>query len=393
MQASIPRVTIASGGQFTMSDHISQGQYLVNLQGEIDSAALYRTLSAVEKNPSLARVYLRLADVEEKHAEFWRRRIIATGRRPPDLRPGLRTRSLEFVARRFGPALVIPAINTLEHIDSSQYDRQPEAVAAGLPAVERSHARIINALARSAPEGLSGGILARLEGRHRSLGGNALRAAILGANDGLVSNLSLVLGVAGAALGSHAILITGLAGLLAGACSMAMGEWLSVTSARESYQSQIATEVTELEQVPDEEQEELTLIYQAKGIPEAQAATLAKQLIANRATALDTMVREELGIDPGELGGSAWTAAASSFILFSIGAIFPVAPFFLLANSAAILASIVLSGVALVLIGVTTTLFTRRSAAFLGIRQLLVGFAAAGITFVIGHLIGAVVTG
>lgn len=393
MQASIPRVTIASGGQFTMSDHISQGQYLVNLQGEIDSAALYRTLSAVEKNPSLARVYLRLADVEEKHAEFWRRRIIATGRRPPDLRPGLRTRSLEFVARRFGPALVIPAINTLEHIDSSQYDRQPEAVAAGLPAVERSHARIINALARSAPEGLSGGILARLEGRHRSMGGNALRAAILGANDGLVSNLSLVLGVAGAALGSHAILITGLAGLLAGACSMAMGEWLSVTSARESYQSQIATEVTELEQVPDEEQEELTLIYQAKGIPEAQAATLAKQLIANRATALDTMVREELGIDPGELGGSAWTAAASSFILFSIGAIFPVAPFVLLANSAAILASIVLSGVALVLIGVTTTLFTRRSAAFLGIRQLLVGFAAAGITFVIGHLIGAVVTG
>lgn len=393
MQASIPRVTIASGGQFTMSDHISQGQYLVNLQGEIDSAALYRTLSAVEKNPSLAQVYLRLADVEEKHAEFWRRRIIATGRRPPDLRPGLRTRSLEFVARRFGPALVIPAINTLEHIDSSQYDRQPEAVAAGLPAVERSHARIINALARSAPQGLSGGILARLEGRHRSMGGNALRAAILGANDGLVSNLSLVLGVAGAALGSHAILITGLAGLLAGACSMAMGEWLSVTSARESYQSQIATEVTELEQVPDEEQEELTLIYQAKGIPEAQAAMLAKQLIANRATALDTMVREELGIDPSELGGSAWTAAASSFILFSIGAIFPVAPFFLLANSAAILASIVLSGVALVLIGVTTTLFTRRSAAFLGIRQLLVGFAAAGITFVIGHVVGTVVTG
>lgn len=376
-----------------MSDHISQGQYLVNLQGEIDSAALYRTLSAVEKNPSLAQVYLRLADVEEKHAEFWRRRIIATGRRPPDLRPGLRTRSLEFVARRFGPGLVIPAINTLEHIDSSQYDRQPEAVAAGLPAVERSHARIINALARSAPQGLSGGILARLEGRHRSMGGNALRAAILGANDGLVSNLSLVLGVAGAALGSHAILITGLAGLLAGACSMAMGEWLSVTSARESYQSQIATEVTELEQVPDEEQEELTLIYQAKGIPEAQAAMLAKQLIANRATALDTMVREELGIDPSELGGSAWTAAASSFILFSIGAIFPVAPFFLLANSAAILASIVLSGVALVLIGVTTTLFTRRSAAFLGIRQLLVGFAAAGITFVIGHVVGTVVTG
>ncbi|HTW88181.1 MAG TPA: VIT1/CCC1 family protein [Candidatus Binataceae bacterium] len=371
----------------------SRERYCANLQGEIDSAALYRTLSTIEKNPPLAQVFGRLADVEDKHAAFWKARLAATGHNAPDLRPGFRTRALEWLARRFGPAVVIPAINTLEQIDSSQYDRQPEAIAAGLPAAERSHARIIETLAASAPQGLSGGVIARLEGRHRTVGGNALRAAVLGANDGLVSNLSLVMGVAGAALNSHAILITGVAGLLAGACSMAMGEWLSVNSARESYQSQIATEATELEQVPDEEEEELVLIYQAKGIPEDQAKALAKRLIADRAMALDTLVREELGIDPGELGGSAWAAAAASFILFALGAVFPVAPFFLLANTAAVLASIVLSGATLFLIGVGTTLFTGRGAMSSGIRQLLVGFAAAGITFVIGHLIGAVITG
>ena len=156
---------------------------------------------------------------------------------------------------------------------------------------------------------LAGRSLARLEGRHRG-GGNALRAAVLGANDGLVSNLSLVMGVAGAAVAEHTILLTGLAGLVAGACSMAMGEWLSVTSSRELYQSQIAIEADELRAVPEEEKEELVLIYQAKGLDEAQARALADRLMANKDTALDTLVREELGIDPDELGGSAWPAAA-----------------------------------------------------------------------------------
>jgi VIT1/CCC1 family predicted Fe2+/Mn2+ transporter len=370
----------------------SRARYSANLQGEVDSAALYRTLAAVEKNPELAQVYGRLAAVEEAHAEFWRRRLATTGQRPPVGRPGLRSRTLQWLARRFGPAVVLPAINTLEQIDSGQYDRQPEAVAGGLPAVERSHARIIQAMAGSTPDVLSGGVLARLEGRHRGMGGNSLRAAVLGANDGLVSNLSLVMGVAGAALDTHAILITGLAGLLAGACSMAMGEWLSVNSARESYQRQIAAEAMELEQVPDEEQEELALIYQAKGIPEAQAKALAERLIANKTTALDTLAREELGIDPEELGGSAWAAGAVSFVLFAVGAIFPVAPFFLLAGTRAVVASIVLSGAALFAIGVGTTLFTGRGVVFSGIRQLLIGFGAAGVTYLIGRLIGVAIT-
>lgn len=149
----------------------------------------------------------------------------------------------------------------------------------------------------------------------------------------------------------------------------------------------------ELEQVPDEEQEEPALIYQAKGIPEDQARALAARLIANKPTALDTLVREELGIDPSELGGSAWAAAALSFLLFSIGAIFPVAPFFLLTGTKAVVASIVLSGAALFLIGAATTLFTGRGVLFSGIRQLAIGYAAAGVTFVIGHLIGVAITG
>ena len=376
-----------------MSEDDSRERYRANIQGEIDSAALYRTLSDVERNPQLAQVYRRLASVEEAHAEFWKKRLAKIGGTLPQLRPRFRTRGLAWLARRFGAAFVLPTINTLEHVDSGEYDHQPEAVAGGLPAAERSHARIIEALAGSTPEALGGGTLARLEGRHRGMGGNALRAAVLGANDGLVSNLSLVMGVAGAALESHLILITGLAGLLAGACSMAMGEWLSVNSARESYQRQIDAEATELEQVPDEEKEELALIYQAKGIPEEQAKALAERLIANKATALDTLVREELGIDPGELGGSAWTAALSSFGLFALGAIFPVAPYFALSGTTAVIASVVLSGAALFLIGLGTSFFTGRGALFSGARQLLIGFAAAAVTYGIGRLIGVAVAG
>src|SRR6516164_4267925 len=301
-------------------------RYQANLQGEVDSASLYRTLSQNEKNPELARVYARLAAVEEAHAEFWRGRLAAIGRKAPRLRPGFRTRALIWLAGRFGPAFVLPTVNTLEQLDSGAYAAQPEEVAGGLPAAERSHARIIQTLAAPSPAGLSGAVLARLEGRHRGIGGNALRAAVLGANDGLVSNLSLVAGVAGASMTAHAVLVSGLAGLLAGSCSMALGEWLSVNTARESAQRQIDTEATELDAVPEEEQEELALIYQAKGLPEDLARTLAAALIANKKTALDTLVREELGIDPGGFGGSAWVAAGTSFLLFALGAAVPVGP-------------------------------------------------------------------
>src|SRR5712691_11052457 len=189
---------VARGGQ-AMADDDSITRYRSNLQGEVDSAALYRAMAEAEHDPHLSEVYRRLAAVEEAHAEFWRKqlgRIRASGMAR---RPGWRTRSLVWLARRFGPQFVLPTLSTLERRDSGMYDQQPEAVAAGLPVAERSHNRVVEAMASALPGGASGTALARLEGRHRT-GGNALRAAVLGANDGLVSNLSLVMGVAGASV-------------------------------------------------------------------------------------------------------------------------------------------------------------------------------------------------
>jgi VIT1/CCC1 family predicted Fe2+/Mn2+ transporter len=370
-----------------MVDDGSVARYRSNLQGEVDSAALYRAMAEAEKDPHLSEIYTRLAAVEEAHAEFWRRQLGGLGASAMIGRPGWRTRSLVWLARRFGPQFVLPTLSTLEKRDTGQYDQQPEAVAGGLPRAERSHTRVVEAMASAMPRGASGSSLARLEGRHRA-GGNALRAAVLGANDGLVSNLSLVMGVAGAAEPGGTILLTGLAGLVAGACSMAMGEWLSVTSARELSQQQIDVEADELAQRPEEEKEEMVLIYQAKGLDEAAARALADKLMANKDSALDTLVREELGIDPDELGGSAWEAASTSFGLFAAGAIFPVAPFFWLDGIPALLVSLAASGVALVMIGAGTSLFTGRTVLFSGMRQLGIGFAAAAITFGIGRLVG-----
>ena len=378
---------------FTMPDHEAATRYRANLLGEVDGAALYRALADAEADPRLKDVYGRLAAAEEGHAEFWRKQLDRVGAHAGRLGLGWRTRALAWLARRFGPQFVLPTVNTLEQRDSGQYDAQAEAVAGGLPAAERSHARIVQAIEAATPGGLQGSALARLEGRHRALGGNALRAAVLGANDGLVSNLSLVMGVAGAAVSEKTILLTGLAGLVAGACSMAMGEWLSVNSARELAQKQIAIEKAELEQAPEEEIEEIALIYEAKGLPRPQAEALARQMMANKETALDTLVREELGIDPDDLGGSAWTAAISSFLLFSVGAVFPVAPFLFLQGGIAVGASLVASGVALALIGAGTSLFTGRGIAFSALRQLLVGYAAAAITSAIGMLAGVTLGG
>ena len=174
---------------------------------------------------------------------------------------------------------------------------------------------------------------------------------------------------------------------------MALGEWLSVSTTSESYQQQIKTEADELEQAPEEEEEELALIYQAKGLPADQAKALAQRLIANKETALDTLVREELGVDPEELGGSAWAAAGTSFLLFAIGAIFPVAPYFALTGRPAVIATLAASGAALFLIGAGTTLFTGLGVWFSGLRQVAVGYAAAAVTYGIGKLIGVAVTG
>ncbi len=284
---------------------------------------------------------------------------------------------------------MLPLVLSAEASGSHAYDAQPEAVAAGLPAEERSHRRIFEAIAESGGQGLSGTAVARLEGRHRATGGNALRAAVLGVNDGLVSNLSLVMGVAGASLQQSTILLTGLAGLLAGAISMALGEWLSVQSSRELYARQLAIEREELEAAPAEELEELTLIFRAKGIPIERAQELASSLVANPRTALDTLAREELGIDPQSLGGSAWVAASTSFILFAVGALIPLLPYTVVGGQSAALLSGVCGAVGLFFSGVLGSLFTGQPMLRNGLRHALFGLAAAGVTFGIGRLVGA----
>ncbi|MBI1211341.1 MAG: rubrerythrin family protein [Alphaproteobacteria bacterium] len=369
-----------------------------NYADELEGAALYRALADAEKDPAAKDVFTRLASVEEAHSAFWAKKIGDLGEKLPRTRPGFRTRALSFLARRFGPAFVLPTIMGAEVRDSNRYANQPDAVAAGLAATEREHAAALASIQSAKParktraQPMSGAEIARLEGRRHNLQGNALRAAVLGANDGLVSNMSLVMGVAGAALDSHTILLTGIAGLIAGACSMALGEWLSVNSSREMFEHQIALEAEELANSPEEERNELVLIYRAKGLPEDQAKALADKLMSDQSSALDTLAREELGINPEDLGGSAWTAAGTSFLLFAIGAIIPVAPFFVLTGGSAIVASIVCSALGLFGIGIVTSLFTARSALYSGVRQFVIGLVAAGITYGIGKLAGATIS-
>lgn len=364
---------------------------LTHLQDELDGVALYQTLATVEKNPQIAEVYRRLAAVEQRHANAWIERLIAAGVTTPVYRPSWRTRALIWLAQRFGVGVVLPSVTTLEQVDAHKYDQQTDLPT--LAGDERSHARLLRTITQGASQGLEGGALAQIEGRHRAAGGNALRAAVLGANDGLVSNLSLVMGVAGAALSGSAILITGLAGLLAGACSMALGEWLSVQSSRELYQRQIEIERVEIANAPAEEAEELALIYQARGLDETQARTMAARIMQDEANALQTLAREELGIDPEALGGSAWEAAITSFLLFAVGAIIPVFPFMFLSGMMAVVTSLIFSTIGLFAIGAGITLFTGRSVLSSGGRQVLFGLAAAAITYLIGRLIGVNVGG
>jgi vacuolar iron transporter family protein len=367
-------------------------RYKENLQAEQEAIALYGRLAKAEKNPDLASVYMKLIETEKKHAEFWIDKLREAKAVVPEFKPGWRTMIFGWLADRLGPAFILPTIVSIEKSAASGYAGQPDAESANMPSDEKSHARVFGYLARTS-QGLQGSDLARFEGRHRATGGNALRAAVLGANDGLVSVFCLVMGVAGAGVTSSNILVTGLAGMLAGALSMALGEWLSVQSSRELFQHQLDIEKRELSEIPEEEKEELTLIYQAKGIDAETARTLADRLISDSSTALDTLAREELGIDPKELGGSAWEAAFTSFILFMIGAIIPVIPYVFFTGMTGIVASAVSSMLGLFIIGAIITLMTGRNPVLSGLRQVLFGLITAAVTFSIGHFIGAALVG
>jgi VIT1/CCC1 family predicted Fe2+/Mn2+ transporter len=360
-----------------------------NLQNETDGAALYRLMAEADPQSELAGVYRRLANAEDGHANLWRRKLDEAGGDPSGIRPSAKVRLIGWLARRLGVNAVMPIVLGMEAGGSLAYESQKDVNATSMARDERSHARIFRHIARGNRSGLSGSSVAQAEGRHRAGGGNALRAAVLGANDGLVSNLSLVMGVAGATLGRQEVLFTGLAGLLAGAISMALGEWLSVQSSRELYERQLGMEKAELDEIPDEERDELELIYQAKGLQPEQARIMANQIISNPETALDTLAREELGIDPESLGGSAWTAAITSFLLFALGAVVPVLPYIFIGGIPAVIASVVASSLALFLIGAGITFFTGRRPLGSGLRQVAFGLAAAVVTFSLGRLVGA----
>jgi VIT1/CCC1 family predicted Fe2+/Mn2+ transporter len=221
------------------------------------------------------------------------------------------------------------------------------------------------------------------EHRHRGLGGGGnLRAAVFGVNDGLVSNASLILGVAGANSDPHAVLLTGIAGMCAGAFAMAAGEYVSVRSQRELFEYQIALERDELTQYPEAEAQELALIYAAKGLPPKEATLLAQRIIADPEHALDTLAREELGLNPAELG-SPWGAAISSFLSFAAGALLPLSPYVFASGPRALPIAVGVTAVALFGVGSMLSLFTGRNAFYSGARMLALGSLAGGVTFLI----------
>jgi VIT1/CCC1 family predicted Fe2+/Mn2+ transporter len=352
---------------------------LENWRHELDSADLYNFLARREPDAQRAALMREMAEAEIRHAEVMRNGLEDQGIRLPSFRVSAKTRLLKFLARVGGPRLIYPLLHGTEMEGTADYAAQDTKTAALAPE-ERSHARTLGELSRTA---VTAG-----ERWHRTAGGGSLRAAVFGVNDGLVSNLSLVMGFAGASADAKFVLLAGLSGLLAGASSMAAGEYVSMKAQRELLERQIELEAAELAVTPEEEVAELALIYRAKGLNKEEAEKLAGRLTEDPNVALDTLVREELGLDPNELGNPIG-AASSSFVAFAAGAILPVLPFFFGGSTALILASIAISGAALFGVGALLSLFTGRGTLFSGGRQLLIGGVAAAITFALGSLIGA----
>jgi vacuolar iron transporter family protein len=363
------------------------------LQTEIDTAFLYKSIAAIQTDENLNKVLLALAQIEEGHAQHMINEIkkIANDFVPPN--PSMRAKFQLKLGKIFGYNSIISSLSGIEKQFAINTVKNKIEAGEKLSGFEHNHLKIIEAVNNNSALNVSGGFLSKFESRHKSVGGNALRAAVLGANDGLVSNMSLVMGVAGAAVSNSTILLTGCAGLLAGAISMALGEWLSVQSSKELYENQIALETAELEASPEEEKKELILLYQAKGMSEMEAKNLAEKAFETHDSAIETLITEELGINKEELEGSAWEAGITSFILFAIGAIIPLYPFMFLDGRNAIYLSVGSSVIGLFGIGAAITLFTGKSVLFSGTRQVIFGLLAAAVTYGIGSLIGVSIAG
>lgn len=333
-----------------------------NWLAEKRSAYLYRAIADAERGTPRRALFLELAREAERQAELWVRKAEKTGGGiPQGYRPDLRARLVARLIARFGagPLRTVLAAMKIRGMVLYASGRLPP----GSPGAETR--------------------------RHRGLaGGGNLRAAVFGVNDGLVSNAGLILGVAGAGPEPGVILLSGIAGLLAGAFSMAAGEYVSVRSQRELYERQIALEREELEQYPEEEAEELALIYAARGLPEDEARRLARRIITDPEQALDTLAREELGLNPESLG-SPWGAALFSFGAFAAGALVPLLPLLFAGGATALAGSMTISAAALFGVGAILSLFTGKSAWLGGLRMLAIGAAAGGLTYWIGKALGA----
>jgi VIT1/CCC1 family predicted Fe2+/Mn2+ transporter len=335
-------------------------------QEEKRSAYLYRIISDQESGTPRQALFLELAKEADSQAVLWAAEMTKAGLSIPDrYTPDVRVRIVGWLARRFGPRRIKPILAAIKIRGLSVYSiRHPghHPMPASLDEVGASHRG----------GGTSGG----------------LRAAVFGVNDGLVSIACLVMGVAGAASDSGVILLTGVAGLMAGAFSMASGEYVSMRSQREMFEYQIGLERDELEQYPEEEAGELALIYSARGMPEDEARALAQRMISDPEMGLDTLAREELGLNPDELG-SPWTAAILSFFAFVAGGAIPLLPYLLDLGHQPLRVSIVLTGLALFGVGAVLSLFTGRSAFKGGLRMVAIGGAAGVVTYFIGDMLGA----
>ena len=357
---------------------VRRQQYKEYLDSELEAAAIYSALARTERDPSRAKVFEDLVQAEMRHAARWAGKL---GIDPLSLEPsglGVKGRLTQLVARVFGTRRVLPVLLRTEAKEVNAYAADPEA--RDLVREEREHARVLRQLAtrgRTSGPGSSTGVMG---------GGGSLRAAVLGVNDGLVSNFSLVMGVAGGTGNADFVRLAGVAGLLAGAFSMAAGEYVSMRSQRDIYEHELRKEEIELNEWPEEEQEELELIYQAKGLSVDDSRRIAERVMADPAVALDTMAREELGLDPSQLG-SPWGASVSSFTAFVAGAAVPILPYIFDAGSLAFSLSALLSAGALAVVGSMLALISGVNVAWGALRMLLAGGAAAVVTFGVGHLL------
>ena len=363
--------------------------WLQNLLDERDGAALYEGLAELDKDPERARSFRELAEGERRHADVWRRKIERAGAALPSERPSSRVRALLWLAKRLGTEAVLPLVMEGEADDADKYAKQRDGEAQAMVEEENEHRRVLVGLGGGAPEEARGAIAVR-ERWHKG-GGRAgnLRAAIFGMNDGLVSNLLLVLGVAGAGAPSGTLLLTGSIGLLAGASSMAAGEYDSVATQRDLLAKQIEMERREIAEAPEEEAAELALLFRQKGLSTEQATRTAAEILKHPESALDTLVREELGLDPDDLG-SPWGAALSSFGMFSVGAAVPLLPFFVLSGTPALLASSALAVAVLFSVGGALGFLSGTSIPLALARKGGV-LAVGALTYLAGKLVGAAV--